>query len=70
MEKACTQPLDSTQTTYVNLGLFSAMHKLHGVGINAFGSMVQNDMNGVQISGSPILPEEVCVAYKLEVSVT
>jgi hypothetical protein len=50
-KKACTQPLDSTQTTYVNLGLFSAMHKLHGVGINAFGSMVQNDMNGVQISG-------------------
>ena len=39
-KKACTQPLDSTQTTYVNLGLFSAMHKLHGVGINAFGSMV------------------------------
>ena len=37
-KKACTQPLDSTQTTYVNLGLFSAMHKLHGVGFNAFGS--------------------------------
>ena len=50
-KKACTQPLDSTQTTYVNLGLFSAMHKLHGVGFNAFGSMVQNNMNGVQISG-------------------
>mgnify|MGYP002566789599 FL=1 len=50
-KKACTQPLDSTQTTYVNLGLFSAMHKLHGVGFNAFGSMVQNNMDGVQISG-------------------
>ena len=44
-KKACTQPLDSTQTTYVNLGLFSAMYKLHGVGFNAFGSMVQNNIN-------------------------
>ena len=31
----CTQPHDSTQTTYVNIGLLSTMNRLNGVGINA-----------------------------------
>lgn len=50
-KKASTQPADSTQTTYLNLGLFSNMNRLNGVGINAFGSVVQKNMNGVQFSG-------------------
>lgn len=50
-KKASTQPADSTQTTYLNLGLFSNMNRLNGVGINAFGSVVQRNMNGVQFSG-------------------
>lgn len=48
---ASTQPLDSTQTTYVNIGLLSSMNRLSGVGINALGSVVHGDMNGVQITG-------------------
>lgn len=47
----CTQPHDSTQTTYVNIGLLSTMNRLNGVGINALGSVVHSDMNGVQITG-------------------
>ena len=47
----CTQPHDSTQTTYVNIGLLSTMNCLNGVGINALGSVVHGDMNGVQITG-------------------
>lgn len=50
-KKASTQRADSTQTTYLNLGLFSNMNRLNGVGINAFGSVVQRNMNGVQFSG-------------------
>lgn len=48
---ASTQPLDSTQTTYINIGLLSSMNRLSGVGINALGSVVHGDMNGVQITG-------------------
>ncbi len=44
----CTQPHDSTQTTYVNIGLLSTMNRLNGVGINALGSVAHGDMNGVQ----------------------
>ena len=47
----CTQPYDSTQTTYVNLGLLSTLNRLNGVGINALGSVIHGDMNGVQITG-------------------
>lgn len=47
----CTQPYDSLQTTYVNIGLLSTLNRLNGVGINALGSVVHGDMNGVQITG-------------------
>lgn len=47
----CTQPADSTQTTYFNLGLFSETYRLNGIGINAFGGVIHESMNGVQISG-------------------
>ncbi|EJW89494.1 hypothetical protein EVA_22381, partial [gut metagenome] len=43
--------MDSTQTTYVNLGLMSMLNRLNGVGINALGSVVKGDMNGVQLTG-------------------
>ena len=29
----CTQPYDSTQTTYVNIGLLSTMNRLNGVDV-------------------------------------
>lgn len=46
-----TQPADSTQTTYFNLGILSTMNRLHGVGFNAFGSVIGGNMNGIQFSG-------------------
>lgn len=50
-KKFCTQPADSTQTTYFNLGLFSEANRLNGVGLNALGGVVRHNVNGVQISG-------------------
>lgn len=50
-KKASTQPVDSAQTTYFNLGLFSAMNRLNGIGINGFAGVVSRNMNGVQVSG-------------------
>lgn len=46
-----TQPIDSTQTTYLNLGIVSKMNKLHGVGLNVLASIANNNMNGMQLSG-------------------
>ncbi len=48
---AATQPDDSTQTTYFNIGLLSRMNRLNGLGLNAFAGATNNNMNGVQISG-------------------
>ncbi|WP_294629743.1 hypothetical protein [uncultured Bacteroides sp.] len=47
----CTQPHDSTQTTYVNIGLLSTLNRLNGVGVNVLGSVVHGDMNGLQLTG-------------------
>lgn len=46
-----TQPLDSTQTTFVNIGFMSTMNRLNGVGINALVGVTRKDMNGMQLSG-------------------
>ena len=46
-----TQPLDSTQTSYINIGIQSSMNRLNGVGVNILGGVVRKDMNGIQISG-------------------
>lgn len=46
-----TQPADSAQTTYFNLGIFSAMNRLNGIGLNGFAGVVSGNMNGVQASG-------------------
>lgn len=50
-KKTATQPLDSLQTTYVNLGFQSTMNRLNGVGLNLLASVVQKDINGAQVSG-------------------
>ncbi|MGP1538857.1 LA_2272 family surface repeat-containing protein [Bacteroides pyogenes] len=46
-----TQPVDSTQTSYLNLGVLTNMNRLKGMGINILGSVVQTDVRGVQLSG-------------------
>ncbi len=42
-----TQPTDTVGSTCLNLGLFSSMNRLNGVGINLLGGVVLRDMNGV-----------------------
>lgn len=46
-----TQPLDSTQTTYLNIGFLSKMNRLNGLGINILGGLTERNMKGMQISG-------------------
>ena len=46
-----TQPADSTQTTYFNIGFQSTMNRLNGLGMNVLVGAIHKDMNGVQISG-------------------
>lgn len=50
-KKVATQPIDSLQTTWFNLGLQSTMNRLNGAGLNVFGGVVRTDMNGVQAAG-------------------
>lgn len=47
-----TQPLDSTQNTWFNLGIQSKMNRLSGLGINALATVSQQDVNGVMLSGA------------------
>ncbi|MEG1161132.1 LA_2272 family surface repeat-containing protein [Bacteroides sp.] len=49
-KKIATQPIDSLQTTYFNIGFQSTMNRLNGVSINLLPGVVHQDMNGVQLS--------------------
>lgn len=46
-----TQPLNDTQSTYVNIGFLSSMNRLSGIGINALAGVTRGNMNGLQASG-------------------
>ncbi|MCD8091820.1 MAG: hypothetical protein LUF01_02910 [Bacteroides sp.] len=46
-----TQRTDTVGSTCFNLGIFSAMNRLNGVGINILGAAVGRDVNGVQMAG-------------------
>lgn len=46
-----TQPIDSLQTTYFNVGIQSVMNRLNGIGLNALGGVVHQNINGIQGSG-------------------
>lgn len=50
-KNVATQPLDSTQTSWFNLGLQSTMNRLNGVGINVLAGVARQNMNGMQVSG-------------------
>lgn len=50
-KNVATQPVDSTQTTYLNIGILSLMNQLKGVGINVFAGVTKENMNGMQVSG-------------------
>jgi len=46
-----TQPCDSSQTTYFNLGIVSKMNQLKGIGLNGFNCFTANSAYGIQVSG-------------------
>lgn len=48
--KVATQSNDSSQTSYFNLGLYSSMNQLNGIGLNIIASTVNKNVNGIQIS--------------------
>ena len=50
-KRISTQPNDSTGSTFLNIGLFSSMNNLSGVGMNVFGSRTRHDVCGLQLSG-------------------
>lgn len=50
-KNASTQPYDSLQTTYLNLGVASRLNQLKGAGLNLFSSVAANEVYGIQISG-------------------
>lgn len=49
--KISTQPNDSVGSACLNVGVFSTMNNLVGVGLNVLGSIVQHDVQGLQIAG-------------------
>ena len=46
-----TQRPDTTGSTFLNVGIFSSMNRLAGVGINIIGAVARTDVNGIQLSG-------------------
>ena len=50
-KRISTQPNDSTGSTLLNIGLFSSLNNLSGLGINAIGSITRHDVCGLQLSG-------------------
>lgn len=46
-----TQKTDTVGSTIFNLGAFSAMNRLDGLGINILSAVVGRDANGVQLAG-------------------
>ena len=46
-----TQRSDSTRYSWLNVGLYSGMHSLQGLGVNVLASSVKRDAKGLQVSG-------------------
>lgn len=46
-----TQHTDTLGSTCLNLGVFSSMNRLNGLGVNILGAATRRDVNGLQIAG-------------------
>lgn len=46
-----TQRTDTVGSTCFNLGIFSSMNRLNGLGVNILAAVVGRDMNGAQMAG-------------------
>ena len=42
---------DTVGSTWLNLGVFSSMNRLNGLGVNILGAMVEKKMKGIQVAG-------------------
>lgn len=46
-----TQRTDTVGSTCLNIGIFSSMNRIDGLGINVLGGVVGKDVNGMQLAG-------------------
>ncbi len=46
-----TQPKDTAKSSWLNIGLLSATHRVNGASLNGIASVTSRGMNGAQISG-------------------
>lgn len=59
-----TQRTDTIGSTCFNLGVFSSMNRLNGLGMNILGSVTGRDVNGVQMAGLSNMVGEACEACR------
>lgn len=64
MENISTQRTDTIGSTCFNLGVFSSMNRLNGLGMNILGSVTGRDVNGVQMAGLSNMVGEACEACR------
>ena len=50
-KRISTQPNDTTRSTFLNIGLFSSMNNLNGLGTNVIGSITRHNVCGLQVAG-------------------
>jgi len=50
-KNVATQRTDTVGSTLLNVGIFSSMNRLNGLGVNVLGGVTGRDANGVQIAG-------------------
>lgn len=59
-----TQRIDTTGSTWLNLGVFSSMNRLNGLGVNMLGSIVRKEVNGIQVAGLSNMVGGKCGVFK------
>ena len=50
-KRISTQPNDTTRSTFLNIGLFSSINNLNGLGTNVIGSITHHNVCGLQVAG-------------------
>ena len=50
-KRISTQPNDTTRSTFLNIGLFSSINNLNGLGTNVIGSITRHNVCGLQVAG-------------------
>ena len=54
-----TQRTDTIGSTCFNLGIFSSMNRLNGLGMNVLSGVVGRDMNGMQMAGIDVYKRQL-----------